>query len=75
MVGPRLVADGILLAGLDLIGGKAVEINTYSTGGLGSATVLTGKDFVGAVLDRLESQAFPPAGLRDDAQVQGGITQ
>ena len=75
LVGPRLAADGILLAGLDLIGGKAVEINTYSTGGLGSAAKLTGRDFIGAVLDWLETQAAPPIGLRDDPQMLGGTTE
>jgi glutathione synthase len=73
LVGPRLVADGILLAGLDLIGGKAVEINTYSTGGLGPAMELTGKDFIGAVLDWLESQVASTGELRDDQKVRGGV--
>lgn len=50
-LGPRLRADGMFLAGIDVIGDKAVEINVYSPGGLLDAGAFEGVDFVGAILD------------------------
>lgn len=55
-VGPQLRADGILLAGLDVIGSKVVEVNTFSPGGLPDAGRFCGVDFVGPVLDAVEAQ-------------------
>jgi glutathione synthase len=53
-VGPRLAADGILLAGLDVIGGSVVEVNTFSPGGLPDAGEFCGVDFLSPVLDAIE---------------------
>jgi glutathione synthase len=53
-VGPRLTADGIFLAGLDVVGDRLVEINTVSPGGLFSAERLEGVDFGGAVIHAVE---------------------
>lgn len=50
-IGEQLVRDGIFLAGLDLIGEVAVEINVFSTGGLGDAGELEGVDFIAPVVD------------------------
>lgn len=33
-IGPRLVADGLYLAGLDVIGNKLIEVNVISPGGI-----------------------------------------
>jgi glutathione synthase len=33
-VGPRLIADGLYLAGLDIIGDKLIEVNVLSPGGI-----------------------------------------
>lgn len=52
-VGPLLVRDGIRLAGLDFIGGKLVEVNVYSTGGLPEAGAFNGVDYCQAVVARL----------------------
>ena len=37
LIGPKLVQDGLLLVGLDFIGGKIIEINVFSTGGFRDA--------------------------------------
>jgi len=37
IVRPKLVQDGMFLVGLDIVGGKLMEINVFSPGGLGSA--------------------------------------
>ena len=54
-VGPRLAEDGILLAGLDVIGEKVVEVNTFSPGGLPDAGRFCGVDFLAPVLDAIEA--------------------
>lgn len=56
-IGDQLRADGIFLAGLDVIGGKAVEINVFSPGGIGDAGAFLGVDFVTPVLDALAERA------------------
>ena len=35
IVRPKLVADGMFLVGLDIVGDKLMEINVFSPGGLG----------------------------------------
>lgn len=54
LVAPRLIADGIFLCGLDIVGDKLVEINTVSPGGMWSASRLEGVDFGEAVIRALE---------------------
>jgi glutathione synthase len=54
VVGPRLREDGIFFVGLDIVGGKLLEINTLSPGGLYSAARLEGVDFAGAVIGAVE---------------------
>ncbi|HEV3363592.1 MAG TPA: glutathione synthase [Acidimicrobiia bacterium] len=60
LVGPRLIEDGMFLAGLDIVGDRILEINVFSPGGFGSVEQLTGVDFneiVVAALERKVSQA------------------
>ena len=54
IVRPKLVADGMFLVGLDVVGGKLMEINVFSPGGLGSAQSLEGVNFATAVILALE---------------------
>lgn len=54
MVRPKLVADGMFLVGLDIVGDKLMEINVFSPGGLGSAQKFEKVNFSLAVLDALE---------------------
>ncbi|KAA3643809.1 MAG: glutathione synthase [Chloroflexi bacterium] len=54
IVRPKLVADGMFLVGLDIVGDKLMEINVFSPGGLGSAQRYEKVNFSNAVLEALE---------------------
>lgn len=54
VVRPKLMQDGMFLAGLDIVGDKIMEINVFSPGGLGSAQKLEGVNFCQAVIKSLE---------------------
>jgi glutathione synthase len=54
IVRPKLVADGMFLVGLDIVGDKLMEINVFSPGGLGSAQRFEKVNFTHAVLDALQ---------------------
>lgn len=54
IVRPKLVADGMFLVGLDIVGDKLMEINVFSPGGLGSAQKFEKVNFSHAVIDALE---------------------
>ncbi len=54
IVRPKLVADGMFLVGLDIVGDKLMEINVFSPGGLGSAQRFEKVNFTLAVLEALQ---------------------
>ena len=54
IVRPKLVADGMFLVGLDIVGDKLMEINVFSPGGLGSAQKFEGVNFSNTVIYELE---------------------
>ena len=54
LVRPKLIAHGMFLAGLDIVGDKLVEVNVFSPGGLGSCQALYGPNFAEAVIADLE---------------------
>jgi glutathione synthase len=54
IVRPKLVADGMFLVGLDIVGDKLMEINVFSPGGLGSAQTFETVNFSNAVIDAIE---------------------
>ena len=56
VVRPRLVEDGMFLVGLDIAGGKLMEINVFSPGGFGSAQKLLKVNFTEAVLNAIEQK-------------------
>lgn len=56
-VGPRLVEDGIFLAGLDIVGDKIMEINVFSPGALYGASQMSGVNFMEPVIAALENKA------------------
>ncbi|MGE0707194.1 MAG: hypothetical protein AB7N76_16725 [Planctomycetota bacterium] len=56
-IGARLLEEGVLLAGLDLIGHRAVEVNVFSTGGLWDAGQFCGVDFMQPIIDMVERRA------------------
>ena len=54
IVRPKLVADGMFMVGLDIVGDKLMEINVFSPGGLGSAQSFENVNFAAAVIQALE---------------------
>jgi glutathione synthase len=52
VVGERLREDGIFLAGADFIGGKLVEVNTFSPGGLLDSERFYGVEFTAHIIER-----------------------
>lgn len=56
-VGPKLRADGMFLAGLDIVGDKLVEVNVESPGGLQSVEHFTGVDFAPLIVETLVERA------------------
>jgi len=53
-VRPKLIADGMFLVGLDIVGDKLMEVNVFSPGGLGSCESLYKTSFTDPVIDALE---------------------
>jgi glutathione synthase len=53
-VSRRLIADGIFLAGLDIVGDKIMEINVFSPGALYGASQEAGVNFMEPVIVSLE---------------------
>ncbi len=56
LIGDRLVRDGLYFVGIDVIGGKLVEINCVSPGGLPRINMLNGLQLEIAVIDFIEEQ-------------------
>jgi len=54
IVRPKIVADGMFLVGLDVVGDKVMELNVFSPGGLGSAQKFEKVNFAHAVIKALE---------------------
>lgn len=65
IVRPKLVADGMFLVGLDVVGDKLMEINVFSPGGLWAASHLEGVDFDRAVIEALERKVARIGRRRD----------
>ena len=55
LIGPKLVQDGLILVGLDFIGGKIIEINVFSTGGFRDAERFEGVSFSEKVIREITS--------------------
>jgi glutathione synthase len=65
LVRPKLLADGMFLVGLDIVGDKLTEVNVFSPGGLGSCEQLYGLSFTEPVIEALERKVEMRAGKRD----------
>jgi glutathione synthase len=55
-VRPRLVQDGMFLAGLHIVADKLLDINVFSPGGLGNAQEFEKVNFIDAVVKALENK-------------------
>ena len=54
MIRPKLVADGMFLVGIDIVGNKILEVNVFSPGNLKSCSDLAGVDFSVPILESIE---------------------
>ena len=54
LIRPKLVADGMFLVGIDIVGDKILEVNVFSPGNLKSCSDLVGVDFSVPILDSIE---------------------
>ena len=53
-VRPKLLADGMHLVGIDIVGDKLMEVNVFTPGGLGSCQALYEHDYATAIIEDLE---------------------
>ena len=54
LIRPKLVADGMFLVGIDIVGDKILEVNVFSPGNLASCSSLAGVDFSVSVTEAIE---------------------
>ncbi|WP_299104932.1 glutathione synthase [uncultured Tenacibaculum sp.] len=57
-IGPKLVKDGLLFVGIDVIGGKLVEVNVMSPGGITYINKVSKVKLQEKVIDFLESKVL-----------------
>ena len=57
IIRPKLVADGMFLVGIDIVGDKILEVNVFSPGNLGSCSRLAGVDFSVPIIESMERKA------------------
>ena len=65
LISDRLVKDGLYFVGIDVIGGKLVEINCVSPGGLPRINMLQGLQLEIPVIDFVEEQASAKKKMSD----------
>ena len=54
LIRPKLIADGMFLVGIDIVGDKILEVNVFSPGNLGSCSRLAGVDFSIPIIEAVE---------------------
>jgi glutathione synthase len=54
IIRPKLLADGMFLFGVDIVGDKILEVNVFSPGNLHSCSELAGVDFSVPILESIE---------------------
>lgn len=54
LVRPKLIADGMFLVGIDIVGDKILEVNVFSPGNLQRCSVLAGVDFAEPIIESIE---------------------
>ena len=57
IIRPKLLADGMFLVGVDIVGDKILEVNVFSPGNLESCSALAGVDFSETVIEAIERKA------------------
>jgi glutathione synthase len=59
-IAPYLKREGLAHVGVDFVGGRILELNVFSPGGLYPSERLYGRDFSSAVIEAFEQQPRPP---------------
>ena len=54
IIRPKLIADGMFLVGVDIVGDKVLEVNVFSPGNLEGCSQMAGVDFTNPVIDAIE---------------------
>jgi glutathione synthase len=54
IIRPKLIADGMFLVGIDIVGDKILEVNVFSPGNLKSCSTLAGVDFSEPIIQSIE---------------------
>ena len=54
LIRPKLIADGMFLVGIDIVGDKILEVNVFSPGNLQRCSVLAGENFADPVIEAIE---------------------
>ena len=54
LIRPKLLADGMFLVGIDIIGDTILEVNVFSPGNLQSCSDMAGVNFATAILESIE---------------------
>jgi glutathione synthase len=54
IIRPKLIADGMFLVGIDIVGDKILEVNVFSPGNLKSCSTLAGVEFSETIIDSVE---------------------
>ena len=54
LIRPKLIADGMFLVGIDIVGDKILEVNVFSPGNLMSCSKLAGVDFSVPIIEAIE---------------------
>jgi len=54
LIRPKLVADGMFLVGIDIVGDKILEVNVFSPGNLYSCGKMAGANFATPVIESIE---------------------
>ena len=54
IIRPKLIADGMFLVGVDIVGDKVLEVNVFSPGNLEGCSQMAGVDFTVPVLEAIE---------------------
>lgn len=54
LIRPRLVADGMFLVGVDIVGDKILEVNVFSPGNLSSCNEMAGVNFAVPIIESVE---------------------
>ena len=57
LIRPKLIADGMFLVGIDIVGNKILEVNVFSPGNLASCSRLAGVDFAEPIVSAIERKA------------------